>query len=175
MFLQSSFKFVFWKLLRKHNILNYVYYFKFLQYSEFPFLQMGSLGIRSVIAFSPTVECGTEEYWLWNIFYIFILVLLIAVIIFIFIAAKKAAKKAILSPKVGISRYSSKSNVILHKEEFSQLEKFGNIWRQPFRDHVPWWTSVELLVRLVLVAIFSFTITRVPSLTNLLIGIAICL
>lgn len=55
----------------------------------------------------------------------------------------------------------------------SAMQKLGSVWRSAFRDEVPWWTAVELFVRLVMIAIFSLTITRIPMFTNLLLAFGI--
>lgn len=134
-------------------------------------VQMGSMTL-SVVALTPTVECGTTSWWLWTIFYVLVLVLLLSILVYIVFATTKARDE-----KVSVSFSRARSAFDREEDKLyspgSVSEKFGVLWREAFRDQVPWWTAMELLIRLALIAIFSLSITRIPTYTNFVLGLAI--
>lgn len=132
---------------------------------------MGSSTV-SVVALTPSVQCSTSTYWLWNIFYITVLIGSMVLIIFVVVATLRARKERVFS----LHRFKSVSSI--SEEEFHYVpkflsEKFGEIWKESFRDEVPWWTAVELFVRLLLIAIFSLSVIRARAYSNYIIGAAI--
>lgn len=126
----------------------------------------------SLVALTPTVQCGTTQYWMWNIFFILILSLMCSIIAFIAYATTKARNVSLWSRK-SMNLSSRQFDEETFATSTSLTEKFGLLWRESFRDEVPWWTAVELFVRLVLIAIFSLSITRLRQYSNLMIGAAI--
>lgn len=136
---------------------------------------MGS-EIISVVAFVPTVQCGTTQYWLWNIFYITILLMACSIILLVIYATIKARKQQLIGSSVNLAQLihsSSSTDTPADQKPSSLVEKFGVLWRNDFHDRVPWWTAVELTLRLVLVAFFSFTITVIEQYTSFLLGIVL--
>lgn len=128
--------------------------------------------IVSVVSLSPSVECGTSEYWLWNLFYIPVVVLIVGTIFVIFLATRHSRNESKRTSVLNLSSLKSdEQGLVLSKT--TSLGAFGAIWRAAFRDETPWWTSVELSVRLALIAIFSLTVTRAGDYTNLTLTIVI--
>lgn len=129
---------------------------------------MGSAGTVSVVALTPTVECGTSSYWMWNIFYGFILLFAIFVIVFVWFATLKARRErdqAMHGSFLGRLEQRESTGYIPR----TIVETLGSVWSSPFGDSTPWWTSVDLLVRLLLIGAFALTITRYPDFTPILL------